>query len=745
MKSTFRALFFLWLGGFLAARQGDISGIVFDAATGLPLTGVNIVVLETGTGAVSNSDGAFRLDSLPPGQYTVVVSMIGFARETRRVEIVGGHHHLPAWYLKPVILESNLGIVVFGRERERALQHIQKTNLSTTESMISLVEGVSLIRRGNFAQEPVIRGLSGGQINMTINGMKSFGACTDRMDPISAYVEPDALGSVEIGKGSLSLREGATVGGSLNMTFLHPDFSPQLRSIWSLGGGIRSALKEKRFSANWQRSRPKEGLLLHGTYRAAKDYTAANGKSIPFSGYEKISINAGYLRQFRSAARLLLEIVSDDAWNVGYSALPMDVGYARMRLVGLTLKMSRLASWLPRAEWKVYGNLVDHWMDDSRRRDRFMNMTMDMPGKTRTAGSFLDMVFTPDGSSSLTLRSEFFWNSSYADMVMYPQASTPMKIITWPDMHRWNLGHYLVYQRSISPRTTLKSALRYDYYSSAIHHAMGKDFLRIYYPDNSFSRTDRLITGNVALIHRVNTYYQFTLAAGRGQRLPTVTEAYGYYLYNPVDGYLYLGNPDIPVETSYQIEIRNHISTDRIDLSTNLFRYRFQHYTVGAVMDTTTTLGYANGWKLFSDGGRATLTGAELSFVVNLNATWVLAGGMNFQVGRLVDLRDYIPMISPFEAHATITWQQKTFWIQGEIRGAGKQTRFSRLGGENATAGFLVYALKGELHFFQRFSLKAGIENLTNVSYHEHLDWGDILRPGRSLSLALVFRGGAEN
>lgn len=739
MKSTSKYIFLILISGFIAAQGEKISGAVFDASTGLPLVGANIIINETGSGTASASDGSFHIDSIPAGSYTLTVSMIGYAAETLTYDHLSGMTCNQSVYLTPIILESNLGIHVFGRrEANKAFQHIQKTNLSSTENMISMVEGVSLIRRGNYAQEPVIRGLSGGQINVTINGMKSFGACTDRMDPVSSYVEADALNSVEIGKGSLSLINGSTIGGSLNMTFLPPEISPQPHSAWFIKGSLHSVIREKKMTANWQYKTPGSGISLNSTYRKAEDYTAAGGETIPFSGYEKFSFNMGLLKQLRGTTQLLMELISDDAWDVGYASLPMDVGYARMRMLGLTIKTSGLKSYLPRMEWKVYGNLVDHWMDDSKRSNRFMNMHMDMPGRTRTVGSYLDMVIARNGVSSLILRSDFFWNSSYADMVMYPENSTPMKIVTWPDMHRWNAGQYIGYQYALSAKTTLKSSLRYDFYSSSIHDEMGKGLLRIYYPDNSFSRQDHLVSGNISMVHRFSSFWQSTLAVAKGSRVPTVTEAYGYYLYIPVDGYLYLGHPDLPVENSTQLEVRNRFSTDRVDVTTNLFQYNFRNYIIGQVMDTATALGYAKGWKLYSDGGKAKLIGAEASLLFKINRHWVLLGGMNLQIGELLDLHDYIPMISPFAAHASITYQQKTYWIQLEVKGSGEQNRFSVLSGENHTPGFAVYSLKAEYRFAKRLKLNMGVENLTNRLYHEHLDWEDINRPGRNVVLSLT-------
>ena len=49
----------------------------------------------------------------------------------------------------------------------------------TLEEILQRVPDADLIRRGSYGMEPVIRGFSGGQINVLIDGMRIHGACTD--------------------------------------------------------------------------------------------------------------------------------------------------------------------------------------------------------------------------------------------------------------------------------------------------------------------------------------------------------------------------------------------------------------------------------------------------------------------------------------------------------------------------------------------------------------------------------------
>ena len=68
------------------AQNAQISGIIKDQ-TGAILPGVTVTARNVETGlsrsAVSQTAGEFRIPALPPGTYTVITELSGFAVETR--------------------------------------------------------------------------------------------------------------------------------------------------------------------------------------------------------------------------------------------------------------------------------------------------------------------------------------------------------------------------------------------------------------------------------------------------------------------------------------------------------------------------------------------------------------------------------------------------------------------------------------------------------------------------------------
>ncbi len=63
-----------------AGTTGKLSGKILDASTGEPVVGANVVIEGTYMGAAADLDGYYYINNIPPGNYTVVVSAIGYEK-----------------------------------------------------------------------------------------------------------------------------------------------------------------------------------------------------------------------------------------------------------------------------------------------------------------------------------------------------------------------------------------------------------------------------------------------------------------------------------------------------------------------------------------------------------------------------------------------------------------------------------------------------------------------------------------
>jgi len=93
MRSLHLILFLLLFSilNSIAQYTQNIRGRVIDKASGSPLTGANVLVLEAGpiTGVVTDEDGIFYFEEIPVGRYNILISYVGYQSFIMQEVLVG--------------------------------------------------------------------------------------------------------------------------------------------------------------------------------------------------------------------------------------------------------------------------------------------------------------------------------------------------------------------------------------------------------------------------------------------------------------------------------------------------------------------------------------------------------------------------------------------------------------------------------------------------------------------------------
>ena len=121
---------FVFYSILFGGTTGKVAGIITDAETNEPLAAANVFLEGTSLGASSNSDGEYFIINVPPGNYTLVVSIIGY-REFR-VENVRVNLDLVTYTdfkMQKTVLESEEAITVTAK---RALVNKSQTSALAT-------------------------------------------------------------------------------------------------------------------------------------------------------------------------------------------------------------------------------------------------------------------------------------------------------------------------------------------------------------------------------------------------------------------------------------------------------------------------------------------------------------------------------------------------------------------------------------------------------------------------------------
>jgi iron complex outermembrane receptor protein len=624
-------------------------------------------------------------------------------------------------------------------EDNKGLAFYKPNQANTTEDVLCHMAQVSLVRRGAYGQEPVIRGLSAGQINVSIDGMRMFGACTDKMDPVSIYVEPQNLKQIDVQASTIGSSTGATVGGSVNFQLADASFVNPL--YLEVGTSVFSASKGVATFFTFNKAFNKNAWRLNGVYRKHQPYRQGGGGSVPYTQYEKFNMSGSYMHGLNAKDTLQADVLVDYGWNIGFSALPMDVGYARTILGSVQFSRNTPDEFVTKWVSKIYFNTIYHEMDDTHREQ--VSMHMDMPGSSNTGGAFADGNLKPLGNHRASFRLDTYVNYSLAEMTMYPEDEQSMYMQTWPGTIRSVSGLFLKDVVKVSSSAEVSASMRIDYALTKVKDGLGADQLEIFYPGFERRRQQVLPVFNLVWSQYIGRDFLLNLQAGYGQRIPTVSEHTGFYLFNRMDGYDYIGNPDLKNEKSVSENMSLTYYGNKLELTTTLFNQNFTDYIMGKTdFSLSPMTPGANGVRVYKNVGQVWLSGVEVSLRFNPLSSWQFMQQTRYTYGVL-NHAEALPLIPPLTAQTSIIYSFKKLSAQADVEHAWVQNHFNALFGEDATPAYLVanlrlnYELNGAKADFR---FQAGIENIFDARYHAHLDWGNTPRSGRNFFVTLVCR-----
>lgn len=623
-----------------------------------------------------------------------------------------------------------------------AFNFYRSSKIDQTEEILSRIEGVNLVRRGAFGMEPILRVYSAGQINLTINGMKMYGACTDRMDPVSSYVEPGNLGKLETSQGATGLLNSSTIGGQLNMQLKEPDFDCHRTIHARFYSQYQTANEGRHAGMELKTGNPKWGLRMYAGTRKAGDYRAGGGQIIKHSGYEKSNLQFGLARKLTSHQSMIGEVLIDRAGNMGYPALTMDVQFAHASIFSILHRFILSTGWLRKLETRLYFNRIDHAMDDQNRPETPMHM--DMPGWSRTTGFYSEMK-VHFRHQELELRADAHRAFTRADMTMYPPAGRAMYMQTLVGNEYSNAGISLIHHFHLPFGFTLAYHARVDLNRQEAVDTFGILQWSGFGTDLNQPKHTVLKNAGTFLVNRTKKL-MCRLSLSYGERLPTANETFGFYLFNRLDGYDYLGNFTLKPEKALQAEWQFSRMFPNAEVGITLFYHAISDFIYSEVREgfSPMTIG-GRGVKGYNNISYARVSGGECRFQTVLRKHWKYTGNARFTFARL---SNHLPMaqVPPLKSQHNIRYQKGIWQLQGEYLFAAKQNRINSDFGEQVTPAWQTLNLRAAWshktgkHILQ---LHLAIENLTDARYREHLDWGGIPRMGFNVQTGInVYIGG---
>ncbi len=628
-------------------------------------------------------------------------------------------------------------IVVSNESIDNTLNKEDNTN--TTASVgayLSKIGGVDVVQRGAYAAEPVYRGMAGERAPVTINNMKIFSACTDKMDPVSSYVSTNNIKSISISKDAQNTKMTNSTAGTITLHTKTPVFRQVGSWHGQLGAGFKSVNNEINTQYSLGYGNKKFAFRTNATFRKANNYKSGGGSTVNFSQYQKnnLAISGSYLMDDNTL--LTAEYIFDLAQNVGYPALPMDVSAAKGNIYSLAMVQYYEHS---EVEAKLYGSNIFHQMDDSQRE---VIMHMDMPGWSNTYGAYVNWTrdFSPNVQWNASL--DYYLSQSRAEMTMYPNNEIPMYMLTWPDVQKNDVALSIANTLSWGDKWEVSNTARIELGVNQITDPFGiKQLEAIGYVG---------ISGNVLVLPFISSHWnvnvteksKINFSIKYSQRQASVTEGFGYYLFNAQDNYDYIGNPYLKPEEALAVETGYGSRLKTIEWHLQVFSYYMPQYILGEYRPeySPMTIG-ATGVKFYVNLPWAMLSGFEGNALWQLTPN--LALGTRFQYSYGVDNDGVaLPLIPPLKNKLTLKYTKKDWGIGVQLQSVTTQNNVRYSFGETKTPGYNL--LNAQAHYsisLGKSSLTFNVEaaNILDTFYIDHLNFNSIPGPGRSVNFSALF------
>ena len=587
----------------------------------------------------------------------------------------------------------------------------QPVPASDAADYLKTIPGFSAIRSGGVNSDPVFRGMFGSRLKLLTNGGEMIGACPSRMDSPSSYISPENYDQLTVIKGPQTVQWGP---GNSAATILFERGPEQLDGDYRLDASAVVG-SHRRFDRNLDAAVGNHTgyLRFTGNKSKAHDYNDGNGDRVP-SRWNKW--NSDLALGWTPTADSLLELtLGKGDGESRYAGRGMDGTMFKRESAGLRFKQSNLSENWQTLEAQVYYNYADHLMDNFRLRPFKPSVEMKHPMSSnvdrRTLGGRVkstwrweqfELIAGIDAQSSEhRKRSSMGFNSNY-------------KQAAWnKDAEMSQVGAFAELTAFLSDDDRLVSGARVD------HHKVkstlpGEMKMGQFKPNPNYGKKhSKNLTSAFARYEHDLASVPATSYIGLGhvQRFPDYWE-----LFSGGDKAFSELNPE---------------KTTQLDFGIQYAEGPYELWAAGYLghVDDYIIFDYgSNGKKDKSRNVNARIWGGEVGGSHRFAPGWKGDVSLAYAYGKNTSDGRALPQIPPLEAKLGVAYEQERWSAGGLWRVVAKQTRTDATRGNvvgrdyGDSAGFAVLSFNGAYQLAEHWKISAGLDNVLNKNYSEHLN-----------------------
>jgi len=609
---------------------------------------------------------------------------------------------------------------------------------------LKAIPGFSVGRKGGTGGEVTLRGQAGSRLDLLLDGQSVLGGCPNRMDPPTAYIFPESFDRVRVLKGPQTVLYGPGNSAGVVLFEREPQRYVQRRSKAAASATLGSfGRRDGRLSARAGSALGYGEVSLNHT-RAA-DYEDGDGAHV-HSQYERSSVSAalGWTPDAQTVVELSGTLSEGEA---AYGHGPMDATQLDRESLSLRVERTELSPKLARLEAQLAYNHADHIMDDFRLR---------VPGMTPMGESHPDhrvwsgrVLGELAASESLEVR----LGADFRDG-RHRSKNTGAWVA---DAKVGSMGVFGEVEQSLGARGRVVAGARLDrweardFRQTLASGMMGAGGMggSVPNPTANAKRRATLAAGFVRYEHGAQEEEGLTSYAGLGytERAPDYWELVRHESLGTRSAF------GMSAEKTAQLDVGLNYVRGPLAAFAAVFANRVDDFILlqnGVVKGMRTVTAVRN-VDAESWGGEA---GLEYAFAERWHADASLA----YVRGR--NRSDAVPLAQqpPLEGRLSLSYAASRWSVGGLARFVAEQNRVAvgqgTIAGQDLgrTPGFAVLSLNAGWRVTERATLTAGVDNVFDKTYAEHLSRAGaavngypttarINEPGRTLwtTLSLTF------
>lgn len=598
---------------------------------------------------------------------------------------------------------------------------------SDVAQWLKTVPGANVNKNGPVTGIAQYRGMFADRVAVSLGGRPVVGAGPNGMDAPLTYAVPMSVEAMTVYRGIAPVTAGIdTFGGAVDVHLKRARTSKELSVDGSLSSWYSGINGGTTYAGDINVSADDFGVYAFISDQTANNAEDALGRDIITTAYDKQQSGLDVAYEFDNS-RIGLRYGKTETGFSGTPALPMDINYVDGEQWSLDGEHQLDGAVL---EWQFGGSDNTHGMDNFSQRE---NLNLSAQRYTYAAAK------SADYKVQLTAGDWVYGVEGYLsehDVDISNPNNAMFSVINFNQVEDDRHSAYVQWsQRAEGRSDTLGARVKYNRADAGeVAHSMAMMNPAIAGLQNDFNQANRSVSDTTFdVTYHGKTTVSDSLVWNYGLGVKQRAASYQQrYLWLPMqstgglaDGKTYVGDINLDPETAYQIDTGFDYVSGGFKVSPRVFYSRVKDYIeanpsedpraimVAGMMGDPAPLQFTN--------IDTSLWGFDANWRYDMPSDFFMSGVVSYVRGERDDSDINLYRIAPLNTRFVWGYQGVQFSTQFAAQIYADQDRVSSINNETETAGYMVWDWMADYMFDGGLTVRAGIENLFNKQYVEHL------------------------